>query len=370
MERTFRTVDGNEVVVHTKAVALRIAVREQPSLQHLVGRETYALNYVHGIEGGLLDFGIEVLGIAVKLEDSDIAQGEVLVIPHLGEVKRIDAVMLGLVLGHQLHLQFPARELAALDSLEQIALMRLAVFGDDCLGLLVGEVLDALQGAEMELNPCALIILVDEAVSVAAEAVHVAERGRNTARRHGDCDLMERLGQQCPEIPVAGGTAHAAAWVALDGVVEVGEFQGVTQEKHGSVVADQVPVSAVSIEFYGEATYVAFGIGGSPLAGHSREANQAGRLLANFREDCRFGEFRDVVGHGKSAERARTFGVHAPLGYHLAVEMGYFLNVPGILNGNGSRATGGLNILVVCDGATIVGGQSFLIHKKRKSVFN
>ena len=40
-------------------------------------------------------------------------------------------------------------------------------------------------------------------VRVASESVHVAEGGRNAARRHRDGHLMQRLGQQRPEVPVA-----------------------------------------------------------------------------------------------------------------------------------------------------------------------
>ena len=77
--------------------------------------------------------------------------------------------------GHELHLQFPPWEIAALDCLEEVALVRLAVLCYYGLGLAVGEVLYALEGDEVEFHPCALVVVVDEAVSMASESVHVAE---------------------------------------------------------------------------------------------------------------------------------------------------------------------------------------------------
>jgi hypothetical protein len=50
------------MVVDAQAVALRVAVREEPSLQHLVGREADAGHEVGGIERRLLDLGEVVFG--------------------------------------------------------------------------------------------------------------------------------------------------------------------------------------------------------------------------------------------------------------------------------------------------------------------
>ena len=68
MERAARTVDRYEIVVDAETVALGIAVREQPALQHLVGREANAVDYIERIERRLLDLGEEVLGVAVELQ--------------------------------------------------------------------------------------------------------------------------------------------------------------------------------------------------------------------------------------------------------------------------------------------------------------
>ncbi len=105
-------------------------------------------------------------------------------IPHLCQVKRINVILLCLILGHQLNLKHPARKITTLYRLKQIALMRLAVFGYYGLGFLIGKILYTLKRDKMKFHPCALIVLIDEAVSVTSKSVHIAERCRNATRRH------------------------------------------------------------------------------------------------------------------------------------------------------------------------------------------
>ena len=150
-----------------------VAISEEAPLKHFIRRETYSVDKVHGIEGRLLYFGKKILGIAVKLEYADIVKRKILVIPHFGKVKRIYVICFGLILGHELHLEFPFGEIPALDSLEQVALVRFAVFGNNFLSLAVSKVFYSLKCAEMKLDPGPLVILVYEAVSMAAESVHV-----------------------------------------------------------------------------------------------------------------------------------------------------------------------------------------------------
>jgi hypothetical protein len=82
------------------------------------------------------------------------------------------------VVGHHLDRQRPSRKIAALDRLEQIASVALAIVGYDRGGFLVGEILDALLRAEVELDPDALIGGIDHREGVAAEAMHVTEGPR------------------------------------------------------------------------------------------------------------------------------------------------------------------------------------------------
>src|SRR5260221_205398 len=214
-----RRVHGDLVVVHTQAVACGIAIREQARLQHAVGRGADARHQVGRRERGLLHIGVVVARVAVELHHAHFDQRVVLLAPDLGQVEGVEAVGLGFMLGHDLHAQLPARELAALDGFEQVALAAFTVGGDDGGRLGIGEVLDALLADPVELDPVAFVAGVDEAVGVRAEAVHVAVAARNAPVAHDDGDLVQRLGQAGPEVPVVLGRAQVGVGVALDGLV-------------------------------------------------------------------------------------------------------------------------------------------------------
>src|SRR3546814_5731028 len=125
----------------------------------------------------------------------------------------------------------PAREVAALDALEEVAAVALVIVGDNGRGLFVGEIGNALLGAEMELHPHALVGGVDHREGVAAIAEHVPEAARDAAVGHGDGHLVQRLRQQRPEIPDVVGGTQSGAWIALDGLVQVRKAQRITEEE-------------------------------------------------------------------------------------------------------------------------------------------
>src|SRR3546814_2377568 len=85
----FRSCIHRDVVeVDAEAVALGVAVGEQPALQHLVGREADAGDDVGRREGCLLDFGKIVVRVAVELHDADLDGGILALRPYLGQVER------------------------------------------------------------------------------------------------------------------------------------------------------------------------------------------------------------------------------------------------------------------------------------------
>ncbi len=209
--------------------------------------------------------------------------------------------------------------------------MAFPAFADHCLGLCIGQVFDALLGAEMEFDPAALILGIDEAEGMAAETVHVAVAGRNAPVAHDDGDLVQGLGQRGPEVPVVEGAAQVGAGVAFDGMVQVGKLQRVAQEKHRRIIAHKVPVALLGVELHGKAPDIALGIGSSPLAGNRGKADEEVGLFADSRKYFRFGIFGNIMRDGKGAVGARALGMHAPLGDYLPVEMGKLLQKPDIL---------------------------------------
>ncbi|MNL13283.1 hypothetical protein D3C87_1341860 [compost metagenome] len=171
---------------------------------------------------------------------------------------------------------------------------------------------------------------------------------------------MQRLGQAGPEVPVVVGAAQAGARVALDGVVQVGEFQRVTQEEDRGVVAHQIPVAFLGIELHRETTDIALGIGRAALAGYRRETQEQLGFLADFREQLGARVLGDVMRDGEGAVGARPLGVHAALGNHLAVEVGQLFQEPYVLQQGRAARTSGLNVLVVDDGRAESGRK--LVH--------
>jgi hypothetical protein len=76
--------------------------------------------------------------------------------PDLGQVEGIVPVLAYVALRHDLHLHLPARAIAKLDGVEQIFLRGLPRAADDLGGFLIGPVLVALLGLEVELHPVPL----------------------------------------------------------------------------------------------------------------------------------------------------------------------------------------------------------------------
>ena len=357
VHRAARGVHRDLMVVGAQAVALRVGVVGQARLQHAVGAHAYAGHQVAGGKGGLLHVGEEVLGVFVELELAHLDQRVVGVRPDLGQVERVVGHALGVELGHDLHVHGPLGEVAAFDGFVEIALVALAVTADQGLGLGVREVLDALLRLEVELDPEALARGIPEAVGVRTKAVHVAVARRNAALAHDDGDLVQGLWDKRPVVPVVRGRAHVGARVALDGLVQVGELARVANEEHRRVVAHHVPVALLGIELEGKAADVALGVGRTALARHGGEAREHLGLLADLAEDRGAGVARDVVRDREGAKRARALGMHAPLGNHLAHEVGEFFVEPHILGQQRAAWACGQAVTIRRHGGAEVGGQ-------------
>ncbi len=324
-------VDGDLVVVYAEAVALGVAVGEEPSLEHLVGRIADAGHDIGRVEGSLFNLGEIVLRVLVEFEHAHLDQRKILLEPDLGEIEGIVGAGRRLLLCHDLDIEGPAGEVFLLDALVKVPLVALPVLADDHLSLLVSEVLDPLLGLEMELDPEAPVLGVEEAEGVAAEAVHVAEGSGDPPVAHDDGDLVERLRQRTPEIPVVLRAPHVRAGVPFHGVVEVRELERVAKKEDRRIVSHQIPVSLLGVELHRKAPDVPLGVGGAALAGDGGEAKEAFGLLADLGEDLRLGVLGDIVGDGKGAISAGTLGVHPSFGDYLPVEMGHFFQEPGVL---------------------------------------
>jgi hypothetical protein len=170
--------------------------------------------------------------------------------------------------------------------------------------LLIGQVLDALLGLEVELNPESLVLGIDEDEGVASEAVHVPIGGGNAPVTHNNGYLVECLRQRGPEVPVVEGATQICAGVSLHFVVQIRKLKWIAQEENRGVIPHEVPVALLSIEFHCKTTYIPLSIGSTTFAGYGRKAQKAFGLFPFFGEDLGLGVLGDVVGNGEGAKGA------------------------------------------------------------------
>ena len=81
----------------------------------------------------------------------------------------------------------------------------------------------------------------------------------------------------------------------LVGVHKIRELDRVSDEEDRLVDADQIPIALIGIEFDGEPTRIARGLGRTPVAHHGRETNEDRRLLARLSEQRRLRVAREIL---------------------------------------------------------------------------
>jgi hypothetical protein len=235
-------VGGELLVVGADAVTVGVGVGEEARLQDRVGRRLDARRHVGRVESDLLDLGKVVLGVLVQEELADLAERELLLGPDVGQVEDVDALLLpqvfGLLGGHGLPADVPAREVLALDGVVQVLLR---VVGAVVGGVLLGHERGALLALHVHLTVDPLAVLVDELHCVAGVTVHLAPAVGDTTVTHEDHNLVDRLGvlrEVVPEDCRVVGVCEMGLGVTLLGVNEVRELGWVAQEEDGSVWED------------------------------------------------------------------------------------------------------------------------------------
>ena len=113
----------------------------------------------------------------------------------------------------------------------------------------------------------------------------------------------------------------AAVGFHLDGMDEVGEFNGVLDEENRNVVADQVPVALLGVKLDGEAAYVTRRIDRTRTACDGRYASKHGRLFTCLGEYPGAGVLLQRGGQFKESMRTRRPRVNDTLGNTLVIEM-------------------------------------------------
>ena len=277
-------VDRQMAGVDPEPIAMRVAVAEEPGLQHAIGRGSDAGHEGARIEARVLGLGEVVVGRSVERQLADLDQRVVGVGPDLGQIEGVEAIGLGVRVRHDLDLQRPRGALAALDRLVHVDVVVARVLAAELGRLRVGQAADALIGLEVELDPRALAGRVDPLEGVRAEAVHVAQAGRDPAITEEPHELVGGLGRVGEEAPDVVGLLPVGVGIGLLRVDEVGELDAVADEEDRRVVADQIPVRVFGVELDREAPRITNAVGRAARAGHRREAGEHLRRLAELRE--------------------------------------------------------------------------------------
>lgn len=100
----------------------------------------------------------------------------------------------------------------------------------------------------------------------------------------------------------------------LQGMDEIGKFDGILNEKNRRVVAHQIKVAFLGIDFYGKTANIAHSVRRAAKALDHRKAHEDRGFLFRVIQEVGFGNVGEGLVHLKVAVRARTAGVHNALG--------------------------------------------------------
>ena len=131
-------------------------------------------------------------------------------------------------------------------------------------------------------------------------------------------------------------------------------------KKTGNVVADEVEIAFVGVEFDRKAAHIPGQVACPRAAGDGGEPREDFRFLAFLGEERRPRQMRNWIGHLEIAMRARSAGVNDALGNSLVIEMGDLLAEGEIFQKRRTALPGFQRILVVRDDDALIGRERSL----------
>ena len=214
----------------------------------------------------------------------------------------------GLLRRHDLHIEFPFREVAALDRLIKLPCGETRVRFRRLFRQPGVRRPESGRGLEVIFDPHILVPVVVPHEGVAGIAVHLLIGGGRAAVRKQDRHLMQRLRRQRQEIPEHGCVLEIAAGIPLPGADEVREFDRVADEKDRHVAADQIIIALFGIEFDRESARIADRVGRAAFTAVRRKTGEKFGLSAGLAEQARPGVFREIVRDFEVTERTGASG--------------------------------------------------------------
>ena len=343
---------------------LSVRVGKEAALQQRVVGEIDPRNHVTGMERGLLRFGKEVDRVAVEHHPPHDFDGNHFLRNDLGRVQNVEVETGRLFLIEGLNAKLPLGKSALGDGFIEIAAMEVRVRAIDLYRLVPDNRGRADGRAPVEFDEGRFAIRVDEPEGVDSEPLHHPERTRDGSIGHDPQDHVHALRQERDEIPERvmrrGVLGIAAVRLHLHRMDEIGKLDRVLDEKDGNVIADEVEIALVGVEFDRKAAHIAGQVPCARAAGHGGEPREHFRFLALLGEERRLRQMRNRIGHLEITVCARSASVNDALWNSLVIEMGDLLAEREIFQERRTARPGFQRILIVGDDDALIGRQGCL----------
>ena len=207
---------------------------------------------------------------------------------------------------------------------------------------------------------------VDPFVGVDSRTLHLAVAGWDSPRAKQPGNHVGRFGRQADEVEDALGVLPIRDRIGFERVNEVGELHWVTDEEDLQVVANQIPIAVLGVEFGGEAAGITQRFRAMAPVDDRRKADEDRRALALLLEQ--FGP--GVLGDRLPADRPKRLEVSVrsgpscmddPLRDALPVEMGDLFDEVVVLQRGRTPFADRADTLVIHDRMTLAGRQPRLL---------
>lgn len=267
--------------------------------------------------------------VSIQLHLTQLGDGNVFLGNNLGGVEKVEAKSKLIVFVHDLNTELwainrmlthsgdgrtylPLRIAAGFDSIIKILTHIVRILARHLLCLLPHKAGLALKGLPVEFDQLGVSAIGDQTEGVHTEAVEVSEGPGNAVAGHCPQKRVQSTGLLAEEVPsrVMRRRRLRDLVVAsrLHCVDQVGELDGILNEKHRDVVADNICISSetyptrisktgihtkvsfVGIEASRKTVNIASGIGTSTASGDSREANEDGGFFVFRRQERSSGD--------------------------------------------------------------------------------
>ena len=362
VDRCNRRVNRNLVKVRTaKTRQLGVEIRMVAPHQQRVVCEIDARNNVLRAKCHLLGFSKEVVGVAVQYHPANRLDRNEFFGNQFGGIQNVEAELLGLRFGKNLHAQFPFRIGTRLDTLPQIATVEIRISAGNLHRFVPHQRMRAGCRIPVEFDIYRFPRVIDKTKGVNAKALHGGKAAGNRAVRHLPHQHVGGFRHQGHEIPEsvvrAGGLRHLVVRLGLDGMHQVRKLDRILNEEHRHVVAHNVPVALIGIKLDGKPAHVARGVFRAAFAGHGGKSHEHRCDLAGFLERRRLGVLGQRLVAFEIAVRTGTPRMHDTFWNALMVKVRHLLAKDEVFKQRRPTQAKLERILVVRNTHAHVGGQ-------------